>query len=97
VNLLEKQLSTVYFKYVRFPWVTLYVLLTRGIIFNTKCEFNSKQNTWYSMAFYDSYKLGTCIICSSCAFNQLNSQHVFLKSTLEQYHKSQLVPFLSFL
>jgi hypothetical protein len=26
VNLLEKQLSTVYFKYVRFPWVTLYVV-----------------------------------------------------------------------
>ena len=24
VNLLEKQLSTVYFKDVRFPWVTLY-------------------------------------------------------------------------
>jgi len=25
VNLLEKQLSTVHFKDVRFPWVTLYV------------------------------------------------------------------------
>jgi len=25
VNLLEKQLSTVYFKDVRFPWVTLYI------------------------------------------------------------------------
>jgi len=25
VNLLEKQLSTVYFKDVRFPWVTLYL------------------------------------------------------------------------
>jgi len=25
VNLLEKQLSTVYFKDVRFPWVTLYM------------------------------------------------------------------------
>jgi len=24
MNLLEKQLSTVYFKDVRFPWVTLY-------------------------------------------------------------------------
>ena len=28
VNLLEKQLSTVYFKDVRFPWVTLYFSLT---------------------------------------------------------------------
>jgi len=27
VNLFEKQLSTVYFKDVRFPWVTLYKLL----------------------------------------------------------------------
>jgi hypothetical protein len=35
--------------------------------------------------------------CPSRAFNQLNSQHVFLKQTLEQYLKSQLVPFLSFL
>jgi len=26
VNLLEKQLSTVYFKDVRFPWVILYTL-----------------------------------------------------------------------
>jgi hypothetical protein len=26
VNLLEKQLSTVYFKDVRFPWVTLYFI-----------------------------------------------------------------------
>jgi len=26
VNLLEKQLSTVYFKDVSFPWVTLYIV-----------------------------------------------------------------------
>jgi len=27
MNLLEKQLSTIYFKDVRFPWVTLYKLI----------------------------------------------------------------------
>jgi len=26
VNLLEEQLSTVYYKDVRFPWVTLYIM-----------------------------------------------------------------------
>jgi hypothetical protein len=26
MNLLEKQLGTVYFKDVRFPWVTLYII-----------------------------------------------------------------------
>jgi hypothetical protein len=30
VNLLEKQLGTVYFKDVRFPWVTLYLLFGMG-------------------------------------------------------------------
>ena len=57
----------------------VYVLLIRGIIFYTKCEYNSNQNAWYSMAFFYLYKLGTCNICPSCAFNQANSQQAFLK------------------
>ena len=37
MNLLEKQLSTVYFKDVRFPWVTLY---KEGHVSNTSIDHN---------------------------------------------------------